>query len=563
VASPSASERATSPICARRALDGVAAGLHRYRAHALEHPRSADRRHAHPHTDCTGQVAVVHNGIIENNDALRETLRDAGHTFQSDTDTEVIPHLIEAALATGSAPADAFRTAIDQIEGSYAVAAIIGETEAVYAARNDSPLVIGSAESTFYLASDVPAFLEYTDSVTYLEDGDIVRITPAGYSVTDEHDERVCRPAETVDWDPQDTGKGGYEHYMLKEINEQPTALRQSIRGRINSLSGDVDLEGFPRDVRGNQTGAPARDGHVLPRSDVRRVVAGKAGIPARAFMSSEYAMAPPPEEPGTLVLAISQSGETADTLSAVRRVCADRIVAVTNVVGSSLTRECDDSLFVRAGPEISVAATKSFSSQVATLSVLCERIRRDAIGTPSEDAQPFLSAVKEFPDRVQQIIDGSDAEQIADSFADSDAYFFIGRGPGHAVAKEGALKFKEITYEHAEGFAAAELKHGPLALVTRERAVFAVFNGQEGDTETLGNVKEIRAREAPVIAVASEDAPDLEGYVEHVLPLPSTHPDLAGALANVQFRFVAYHAAKQRGRSIDKPRNLAKSVTV
>jgi glucosamine--fructose-6-phosphate aminotransferase (isomerizing) len=519
---------------------------------------------AHPHTDCTGQVAVVHNGIIENNDALRETLRDAGHTFQSDTDTEVIPHLIEAALATGSAPADAFRTAIDQIEGSYAVAAIIGETEAVYAARNDSPLVIGSAESTFYLASDVPAFLEYTDSVTYLEDGDIVRITPAGYSVTDEHDERVCRPAETVDWDPQDTGKGGYEHYMLKEINEQPTALRQSIRGRINSLSGDVDLEGFPpgtfEGIKRVHLLAMGTSYHAAMYAES---LLAKRGIPARAFMSSEYAMAPPPEEPGTLVLAISQSGETADTLSAVRRVCADRIVAVTNVVGSSLTRECDDSLFVRAGPEISVAATKSFSSQVATLSVLCERIRRDAIGTPSEDAQPFLSAVKEFPDRVQQIIDGSDAEQIADSFADSDAYFFIGRGPGHAVAKEGALKFKEITYEHAEGFAAAELKHGPLALVTENTPVFAVFNGQEGDTETLGNVKEIRAREAPVIAVASEDAPDLEGYVEHVLPLPSTHPDLAGALANVQFQLVAYHAAKQRGRSIDKPRNLAKSVTV
>jgi len=519
---------------------------------------------AHPHTDCTGQVAVVHNGIIENNDALRETLRDAGHTFQSDTDTEVIPHLIEAALATGSAPADAFRTAIDQIEGSYAVAAIIGETEAVYAARNDSPLVIGSAESTFYLASDVPAFLEYTDSVTYLEDGDIVRITPAGYSVTDEHDERVCRPAETVDWDPQDTGKGGYEHYMLKEINEQPTALRQSIRGRINSLSGDVDLKGFPpgtfEGIKRVHLLAMGTSYHAAMYAES---LLAKRGIPARAFMSSEYAMAPPPEEPGTLVLAISQSGETADTLSAVRRVCADRIVAVTNVVGSSLTRECDDSLFVRAGPEISVAATKSFSSQVATLSVLCERIRRDAIGTPSEDAQPFLSAVKEFPDRVQQIIDGSDAEQIADSFADSDAYFFIGRGPGHAVAKEGALKFKEITYEHAEGFAAAELKHGPLALVTENTPVFAVFNGQEGDTETLGNVKEIRAREAPVIAVASEDAPDLEGYVEHVLPLPSTHPDLAGALANVQFQLVAYHAAKQRGRSIDKPRNLAKSVTV
>jgi glucosamine--fructose-6-phosphate aminotransferase (isomerizing) len=519
---------------------------------------------AHPHTDCTGRVSVVHNGIIENNDALRETLRDAGHTFQSDTDTEVVPHLIEAALATGHPPAEAFRTAIDQIEGSYAVAAIIGGTQTVYAARNDSPLVIGSSESTYYLASDVPAFLEFTDRVTYLADGDVVRITSAGYSVTDAHGERVRRPTETVDWDPQDTGKGGYEHYMLKEINEQPTALRQAIRGRINAISGDIELDRFPPgSFEGIERVHLLAMGTSYHAAMYAESVLARRGVPAQAFMASEYAMTPPPAESGTLVLAISQSGETADTLSAVRGVRADRTVAVTNVVGSSLTRESDESLFVRAGPEISVAATKSFSSQVATLSVLCERIRRDVVGTPSPDAQSFLSALKAFPDDVQQIIDGEDAERVADAFADSDAYFFIGRGPGHAVAKEGALKFKEITYDHAEGFAAAELKHGPLALVTEHTPVFAVFNGQEGDTETRSNVKEIRARGAPVVAAASEDAPDLDGHVEHVLPLPSTHPDLAGALANVQFQLVAYHAAKQRGRSIDKPRNLAKSVTV
>ena len=519
---------------------------------------------AHPHTDCTTQVAVVHNGIIENHDTLRAELRQAGHQFDSQTDTEVIPHLIETALAEGMAPGEAFRTALERISGSYAVAALIGDREVVYAARSDSPLVVGSDESTYFLASDVPAFLEFTDNVSYLEDGDVVRVTPDGYTVSDGNGQTVRRPAETVDWDPQDTGKGGYDHYMLKEIHEQPTALRQSIRGRVDSLGGEIDLEAFPRDtfadVERVHLVAMGTSYHAALYADA---LLSRRGIPARSFMASEYAANPPPNNAGTLLLAVSQSGETADTLSAVRQVPADRTLAVTNVVGSSLTRECDDSLFIRAGPEICVAATKSFSSQVATLAVLSERIRRDVYGTPTEDTQQFLSALKAFPDHVQQIVDGSHAEQIAESFSDANAYFFIGRGPAHPVALEGALKFKEITYEHAEGFAAAELKHGPLALVTEETPVFAVFNGRDGDTKTLGNAKEVRARGAPVVAAASEDAPDLEGYVEHVLPLPSTHPDLTGVLANVQFQLVAYHAAKRRDRSIDKPRNLAKSVTV
>jgi len=519
---------------------------------------------AHPHTDCTGEVAVVHNGIIENYDTLRETLREAGHTFRSDTDTEVIPHLIEAALDAGASPVEAFRTAVDRIDGSYAVAAIIGEEEAVYAARNDSPLVVGAGDAAFYLASDVPAFLEFTDRVTYLEDGDQVRLTSSGYTITDRHDERVERPVETVDWDPQDTGKGGYDHYMLKEINEQPTALRQSIRGRINSLAGEVSLEEFPPGVfDGVERVHLVAMGTSYHAAMYAESVLARRGVPAQAFMASEYATNPPPTESGTLLLAISQSGETADTLAAVRQARADRTVAVTNVVGSSLTRACDDSLFIRAGPEIGVAATKSFSAQVATLAVLCERIRRDVLGAPSEDSQGFLSALKELPSHVQQVVDESNAEAVAGAFLDADAYFFIGRGAAHPVALEGALKFKEITYEHAEGFAAAELKHGPLALVTEDTPVFAVFDGRDGDQETLSNVKEIRARGAPVVALASEEAPDLDGIVEHVLPLPTTHPDLTSVLANVQLQLVAYHAANQRGRAIDKPRNLAKSVTV
>ncbi|ELZ46345.1 glutamine--fructose-6-phosphate transaminase [Halorubrum coriense DSM 10284] len=519
---------------------------------------------AHPHTDCGGGVAVVHNGIIENYQELRSELSRAGHVFESDTDTEVIPHLIESAVADGAAPATAFRAAVDRIEGSYAVAAVVGGREAVYAARKDSPLVVGAGDSTQYLASDVPAFLEFTDRVAYLEDGDVVRVTPTGFTVTDERGERVRRATETVEWDPKDTGKGEYEHYMLKEISEQPTALGRSVSGRTDSARGEVTLDGFPPGAfDGIERVHLVAMGTSYHAAMYTESLLARRGVPARAYMSSEYAGSPPPEEDGTLVIAISQSGETADTIAAVRAARAERTMVATNVVGSSLTRECDDTLLVRAGPEIGVAATKSFSSQVATLSLLSERIRRDVIGEPSPDAEEFLSALTDLPDHVRQVVESDAAERVADAFADSESYFFIGRGPGHAVALEGALKFKEITYEHAEGFTAAELKHGPLALVTEETPVFAVFNGGADDTETLGNATEIRARGGPVVAVASGETPDLEETADRVLSVPSTHPELVGVLANVQLQLVAYHAAKRRGRSIDKPRNLAKSVTV
>jgi glucosamine--fructose-6-phosphate aminotransferase (isomerizing) len=518
---------------------------------------------AHPHTDCTGGVAVVHNGIIENYDELRRALSAAGHVFESDTDTEVIPHLIESALADGASPGEAFRAAVDSVEGSYAVAAIIGDENAVYAARNDSPLVVGVGDDAVYLASDVPAFLEFTDRVAFLEDGDVVRLTPESFTVTDERGAAADRPVETVDWNPQDAGKGGYDHYMLKEIHEQPTALGRSVSGRTDA-AGAVDLDGFPPGTfAGIERVHLVAMGTSYHAAMYAESLLARRDVPARAFMASEYATAPPPAEDGTLVVAISQSGETADTIAAVRAARAERTLVVTNVVGSSLTRECDDSLLVRAGPEIGVAATKSFSSQVATLSLLAERLRRDVVGSPSPDAAAFLSALRDLPDHVRQVVESGAAERVADAFLDSQAYFFIGRGPGHAVALEGALKFKEITYEHAEGFTAAELKHGPLALVTEDTPVFAVFDGRDADGETLGNVEEIRARGGPVIAVASEAAPDLGDVVDHVLPIPDTHPDLAGVLANVQLQLVAYHAAKRRGRSIDKPRNLAKSVTV
>jgi glucosamine--fructose-6-phosphate aminotransferase (isomerizing) len=520
---------------------------------------------AHPHTDCTGEIAVVHNGIIENYRELREELEADGHAFTSETDTEVIPHLIESHIDAGLNPEAAFRASVQRLGGSYAVAAIVDGTDAVFATRYGSPLVLGRGANRYFLASDIPAFLQHTDQVVYLEDGDVARVEPDGYTLTDVDGNVVQRSIEVVDWDAEDVGKAGYDHYMLKEIHEQPTALRQAVRGRVDSFGGDVDIESAPPgtfcDIERVHLVAMGTSAHAAMYIES---LLTENGVDAASYLAGEYATAPPPTGPKTLVIAVTQSGETADTLSAIRSVQGAKVrtLAITNVVGSSITRECDGSVFIRAGPEIGVAATKTFSSQVVTLSLLAERIVRDITGSSVRITNGFFESLSKVPGDVQRLLDHSKAEAIADEYLDSDAYFFIGRNTCYPVALEGALKFKEITYEHAEGFAASELKHGPLALVTERTPVFAIFSG-ENDTKTLNNVKEVQARDAPVIAVVSGSSRDVIDQADHCLTIPETHPDIAGVLANVQLQLVAYHAADKLNRAIDKPRNLAKSVTV
>ena len=520
---------------------------------------------AHPHTDCTGDVAVVHNGIIENYDELKSELQARGHAFESDTDTEVIPHLVEEKLAEGIDPETAFRQTIDQLSGSYAVAMITKHDHAVYATRRGSPLVLGVDDGEYFLASDVPAFLDFTDDVVYLDDGDVVVVDPDGHRITNPEGGAADRSVQTVEWDPEDAGKGGYDHYMLKEIHEQPAALRQTLRGRADPATGEIHLEDFPagtfEDVNRVQFVACGTSYHA---GLVGAQYLSAGGVPAQAFLASEYATSQPPVDEETLVVGVTQSGETADTLSALRRANASgaTTLAVTNVVGSTAARECDDAMFIRAGPEIGVAATKTFSSQVVSLALLGERLVRDVTGTRTDDTRERLEALSNLPGHVQQILDYTSARRVAEEYRDSEAYFFIGRGMVRSVALEGALKFKEISYEHAEGFAAGELKHGPLALVTPDTPVFAVFTGRN-DEKTLGNVKEAEARGAPVVAVASDGQDSVHQYADEVLTIPDTHPDVAGVLANVQLQLLSYHAADLLGRAIDKPRNLAKSVTV
>ncbi|SEO22493.1 glucosamine--fructose-6-phosphate aminotransferase (isomerizing) [Halogranum amylolyticum] len=520
---------------------------------------------AHPHTDERGTVAVVHNGIIDNYAALKDGLQRRGHHFASDTDTEVVPHLIEEELDGGASNVEAFRAAIATLDGTYAIAAIFDEEQAIYATRMGSPLVLGEGDDEWFLASDVPAFVEYTDRVRYLHDGDFVRITAGGVELTDADGYAVERPLETVDWDPETAGKSGYDHYMHKEIHEQPEALRRTTQGRVNALAGSVDFEEFEpgrfADVTQLHLVGMGTSYHAAMYA---ASLFATRGVPAYAFMAGEYSLSQPPVTESTLVVAVSQSGETADTLDAVRRArsAGARTLAVTNVVASSITRECDDSLLIRAGPEIGVAATKTFSSQVTALLLLCERITADITGTASAESRELLESVARLPGDVQAVLDTSTAADVAEAYAGSEAYFFIGRGVAHPVALEGALKFKEISYEHAEGFAASELKHGPLALVTERTPVFAVFTGRD-DEMTLNNVKEVQARGAPVVAVTSHTDGDVVDVADAVLAIPPTHPDLAGVPANVQLQLVAYHAANRLGRPIDKPRNLAKCVTV
>ncbi|TYL37236.1 glutamine--fructose-6-phosphate transaminase (isomerizing) [Natronococcus pandeyae] len=533
-------------------VDG-AAGLGHTRWSTHGPPSDAN---AHPHTDEDDQVAVVHNGIIENYQALRDDLAARGHSFESDTDTEVVPHLIEEALEDGADRETAFREAVARLEGSYAVAAVFQGSETVYAARHESPLVLGVGDDGHYLASDVPAFIEYTDRVIYLDDGEFATIAPGGVTVTDETGTVVETSVQTISWDPEDAAKSGYDHYMKKEIHEQPRAIRQCLRGRVDELEGHIALEevaalepeGTVQFVACGTSYHAARYGARLLR---------QRGVQTQSFLASEYTADAVPVSDETLVVGVTQSGETADTMRALREAngAGATTLALTNTVGSSAARECDHVCYIRAGPEIGVAATKTFASQQVALALVA--------GALTGDASPaFLKALRELPDQVQTILDSSRAREIADAYVDADAYFFIGRGDAAPVALEGALKMKEITYKHAEGFAAGELKHGPLALVSGETPVFAILTEGSKLEKTLGNVKEVEAREAPVVAVT--DAPEKVGrYADHVLEVPSSHPQLTPVLANVQLQLVSYWVANRLGRSIDKPRNLAKSVTV
>lgn len=518
---------------------------------------------AHPHTDCQDRVAVVHNGIIENYETLKSELTD--HEFTSETDTEVIPHLIARELDDGADTRAAIETVAGRLDGSFAIAVTVAGDSSMYAVRRDSPLVVGHGDDGNFIASDIPALLPHTQRVSYLEDGQVAVINREDVTVY-EDGSSVAINVEELNMEPDAAEKGGYDHYMLKEIHEQPRALRQTLSGRIDPDAGTVDLDvdlpsEYVESIAEVQFVACGTSNYAAEYG--ARLVESMADVRTSVSIASEYDFDGGRDPWRTLVVAVTQSGETADTLTALRRAsrAGARTLAVTNTLGSTVTREADESLFIRAGPEIGVAATKTFASQVLTIALLSVALGRDRRTLSTDRAATVLDAARGLPGALQQILDREDAiTAIAEEYAHSDAFFFIGRHLGHPVALEGALKLKEISYDHAEGFAAGELKHGPLALVTEETPVLAVLTNGSRPTDTLNNVKEVQARGAPVIGATTDET--ASAYLDAELSVPDLDI-FEPLLANVYWQLFAYHVANLKGRPIDKPRNLAKSVTV
>ena len=499
---------------------------------------------AHPHTDCTNRIAVVHNGIIENFAELKKSLTARGHIFRSDTDTEVVAHLIEEQYAKTADLLSAVRGALPLLEGSYALLVIATGSDCLVAARNGSPLVLGIGDNENFAASDMTPVLEHTERAIFLEDGDIACLTGTDVAIYQET-RRVSRPVELIDWSPEEVKKGGFPHYMLKEIYEQPQAFFNTIRA--------IDKSSLPAFVCKSPSVTLVACGSSYHAGLIFRYLFEQScGIPARVEFASEFRYFHPPVD--GLVIGITQSGETADTLVALRqaRIHNCQTLAITNVLGSSASRIADATLFMRAGPEISVAATKSF---VAQLAVLMQIIDARSEGRFEEILLHAHQAIEEV-----LLMDLSAA---VDTCKDAGSLFYIGRGPFYPVALEGALKMKEISYIHAEGYAAGELKHGPFALLSPETPVIAICMPGETYGVMVSNIKEIKARGAPVIALGCEGDQDLPDIVDLFIPLTKTHPFVQVLTSLVVLQILAYRTAVALGRDIDKPRNLAKSVTV
>ncbi|MGP8331378.1 MAG: glutamine--fructose-6-phosphate transaminase (isomerizing) [Methanosarcinaceae archaeon] len=534
---------------------------------------------SHPHL--SGDIAVVHNGIIENYLEVKEKLIECGYVFKSETDTEVIAHLLHSHLYNNSGSSSiqhkkcdlmtAIQGTLRALEGSYAIAALCSsEPDVMIIARKDSPLVVGIGNGEIFAASDVTAFLKNTTNVVYVDDNEIGLIRGGNVEFFDANGNKVIKETTTIEWDIEAAEKAGYEHFMLKEIHEQASSVHDTFAGKISELDGTVNLDEL--DLSDEQIRHLTRIEIIACGTSWNAGLLGKylfaqlADIHTDVDTGSEFRYGYPVMCGEVLTIAITQSGETADTLAAVRsaRSYGCRAIAITNVVGSTITREIDSVLYTRAGPEIGVAATKSFTAQLITLYMLALHFGRVRGKISAEDSKNLLVALKNIPADIQKILNKKSViQECARQFANSSDYFFIGRHLNFPIALEGALKLKEISYIHAEGYAAGELKHGPLALVTDKTPVVAIATKGHTYDKILSNIKEVKARDAVVIAVADEDNTEIEKYVDVVLRVPTSHVLLSPILSSVVLQLLAYYTALERGCSIDKPRNLAKSVTV
>jgi glucosamine--fructose-6-phosphate aminotransferase (isomerizing) len=524
---------------------------------------------AHPHQDCTGNITVIHNGIIENFSELRDGLEARGHTLTSETDTEAIAHLVEEAYEGDLA--DAVRGALRQLEGAYAIVVMHRqEISRLVGARQDVPLVVGRHGEESFIASDVAAILAHTDRIIFLEEGDVADVRPTSVVITDVDGNPQERSETIIDWTPEAAEKGGFDHFMAKEIHEQPEALRQCVAGRA-TRDGQIRLE----EIAGlaDAIGSITRIELVACGSAYYASLVGAAaleewtGLPARSTVGSEFRYSPPPLDEHTLVIAVTQSGETADTIAPTRhaREQGCPIVAVTNTVGSAITREADAVVFLQAGPEIAVAASKTFTTQVTTLVILAAAIAKIRGTLPATTERELADALHALPAAAQRALDLSSpgAPAIARRYVNSRGFMFVGRGVTMPAALEGALKLKEVSYVHAEGYPAGELKHGPISLLDAEYPLVAVAVRSRVYDKVISNVMEGRARDARVIAVATEGDEQIERYADDVWWVPDTHEALGPVVAIIPLQLFAYHVAVARGTDVDQPRNLAKSVTV
>ena len=525
-------------------------------------------RNAHPHTDCSGTVALVHNGIIENADALRAMLERGGHRFTTETDTETLAHLIEEAV--GQTLEQRVIAALALVEGTYGVAVVsAAEPGKIVVARQGSPVLLGIGDDELFVASDASAVLEHTRSVVYLDDGDIAVLTPEGYSVLDRESHVQLRAVDDVTWDVTQLEQGGHAHFMLKEIMEQPETVRATLRGRLLPDAGSARLDGLnltPEDCAAIQRIVIVACGTSWHAGLVGRdVIEALAGIPVQVEYASEYRYRRPLVTPGTLTLAISQSGETADTLEALRaaRAAGSRVVGIVNVVGSTIARECGGGIYLHAGPEVGVASTKAFTSQIVALALLGLYLGR-ARGLTAEQGREFVCRLIQLPQLVTRALAlDQDVRALAARFAEARNFLYLGRGVNFPAALEGALKLKEISYIHAEGYPAAEMKHGPIALIDAAMPVVFVAPRDAVYAKVRSNMQEVKARGGRLIAVTTEGSEELKGLVEHQLRVPATAPLLSPVLTTIPLQLLAYHIAVQRGCDVDRPRNLAKSVTV
>ncbi len=525
---------------------------------------------AHPHFDCKNEIAVIHNGIVENFATIKKRLSQQGHKFVSATDTEVLAHLIEEMYAKVHDLTTAVRLALLEVEGTYGLVVIsTHEPDKIVAARKGSPLILGVGDGENFVASDASAVVDHTRQVVYLSDGEIAEITANGFRTMTIDDIAVEKEIEEITFELAQIERGGFDHFMLKEIHEQPETIRNAMRGRLMADDAEVVLGGL-RDVRDRLINA-RRVILVACGTSWHAGLVGEymleeiAKIPAEVEYASEFRYRHPVIKPDDVVLCISQSGETADTLAALREAKAKgaTVLGIVNVVGSSIARESDGGVYIHAGPEIGVASTKAFTSQLTVLSLITVMLAR-ARGMSKADAKVLTGEIANLPEKVAQVLQNVDTvKAVANEFKDTQNFLYLGRGANFPVALEGALKLKEISYIHAEGYPAAEMKHGPIALIDDHMPVVFVVPKDAIYDKVLSNIQEVRARKGRVIAIANEDDTEIDKLAEFVIRVPRTYGFFGPIVNVIPLQLLAYYIAVARGCNVDQPRNLAKSVTV